>query len=940
MKIKHLLLAVFVFCAAGAWAQEHTGGIQGQTVLRVGRNPVDGVKVTIMPGGIVRYTQDGGRFSFDNLPEGQYTLKFESNDFEDAEVNVRVARTVRDITVPIISFASMGGVNELDVVDFSTDGGDDTQYSSSNLSASKDLFSNIAGYKFSELRFNPRGLRNETVFLNGIEFNDALTGYSPWSLWAGLNEATRNQESLAGVGVMAYGLGGMNGNTNINARASQMRQGTRVSLAGGTNFYLLRIMATHASGMLDNGWSYAFSVSTRQGRHAWVDGVYYNAWGWFGSVEKRFGSKHNLALTAFGTPTRRGAQMAATQEVFDLVGSNYYNPNWGYQNGKMRNARIRNNHEPVVMLNYTFTPSDKLTLNAAVSYRFGRNGYSALDWYNNADPRPDYYRKLPSYFTEQFGMTTIDEPGRQYTEATNMWESGDARFTQINWDDLIYQNRLSRQQYGVIPEGVTSNMARSTYIIEERRTDQNDLNFKVSLNHQISPKSTMTYGAAYRMNRTEYYKIVKDLLGGDYFIDLDNFAERDFPGGDEVQNDLRRPNRAVYEGDKYGYDYYAHINKARLWIMYNYAGPRVSAFVAGEGGYTSFWREGLVEKGLFPTFVNGERVATGRTSFGNSEKASFLTFKTKAGATYNIAGAHQISANVGYAQDAPYFNNSFVSPRTRNALVSGLTTEKTLAADITYNMRYSFLRMRVTGYYMNITDQAKVVSFYDDLHRTFTNFAMTGIDQRHIGIEFAAQVPIAYGISFNTAANLGEYIYTSNPSVTQTVDNSAVIAAGMNGVPVYYKNLYVENTPQWAFNFGLSYRNNNWYAGIDLNVYDRQYLSMNPLYRTQTAFTNMDNQPNQSELILAMMSQEKFNTAVVLNANIGKTWYLGRGQLGFSLEGKNLLNNQNIKTGGYEQSRLWRDDNTSSSSEYFKRFDSKYYYLYGIGFYLNVYYRF
>jgi hypothetical protein len=44
-------------------------------------------------------------------------------------------------------------------------------------------------------------------------------------------------------------------------------------------------MLTYASGMLDNGWSYAFSVSTRQGRHAYVDGVYYNTWGWFGSVE-------------------------------------------------------------------------------------------------------------------------------------------------------------------------------------------------------------------------------------------------------------------------------------------------------------------------------------------------------------------------------------------------------------------------------------------------------------------------------------------------------------------------------------------------------------------------------------------------------------------------------------------------------------------------------
>ena len=48
-----------------------------------------------------------------------------------------------------------------------------------------------------------------------------------------------------------------------------------------------------------------------------------------------------------GAPTERGAQQASTQEAYDLVGNNYYNPNWGYQDGKMRNARVRNSHEPI-----------------------------------------------------------------------------------------------------------------------------------------------------------------------------------------------------------------------------------------------------------------------------------------------------------------------------------------------------------------------------------------------------------------------------------------------------------------------------------------------------------------------------------------------------------------------------------------------------------------
>ena len=75
-----------------------------------------------------------------------------------------------------------------------------------------------------------------------------------------------------------------------------------------------------------------------------------------------------------------------------------YNSNWGYQGGKMRNARVRKTHEPVFVVKYTATPLENLEASATVLYRTGKNGYTALDWYDAPDPRPDYYRNLPSYF--------------------------------------------------------------------------------------------------------------------------------------------------------------------------------------------------------------------------------------------------------------------------------------------------------------------------------------------------------------------------------------------------------------------------------------------------------------------------------------------------------------------------------------------------------------
>ena len=151
----------------------------------------------------------------------------------------------------------------------------------------------------------------------------------------------------------------------------------------------------------------------------------------------------------------------------------------------------------------------------------------------------------------------------------------------------------------------------------------------------------------------------------------------------------------------------------------------------------------------------------------------------------------------------------------------------------------------------------------------------------------------------------------------------------------------VESTPQTAMNIGLSYRGpHNIYASIDLNYYNNMYLSMNPLYRTDEVLL-----PTMTdEQIRELRSQEKFDSAYTLSASIGKNFYIQRRYtLGFSLQVNNILNNQNIRTGGYEQMRLSRRtyvNADNASIQYYSPFDSKYFYLLGTTYYLNVYFRF
>ena len=966
-----------------AMAQAPTGGIKAGVVDRAGRVPVAGATVELEQDGQVLdilTTGKDGEFLFDGLADGNYTLSVTADGYTSTRVNVKVEQgLVRDLMFVTLGPAQTMKSSELDASSFSEFDLDDTGYSDAPtiLYGNNDVYADMVGFGFSAIRFKNRGYASETqdVYLAGVPMNDALTGYTPFSLWSGLNEAMRSKDATLGLESLSYGLGGYNGLTNISGQPYDVRPGWRFSLLSNSALYRLRLMATYASGELDNGWSYAFNASARLGGNDWVEGVYYRSFAFYAGASKRFNDAHRLSMTAFVTPGNRGAQNASTQEVYDLMGDNMYNSNWGYQNGKVRNSRVRRTFEPVITLKYDYTPNEDLSVSATLLYRTGYNGYSALDWYDAQDPRPDYYKNLPSYFfmeDEDYNRVNFEKAGwAEYAWTHHTPEY--ANYQHLNWDRLYNVNYAN-------PDG------RSKYALEERRVDQNDVNLAGNVNWNIDSHFNLKAGALFKFNRTENYKRMKDLLGGNYYLNVDSFAERDFASNAAlIQNDLdyflaHGEAEKIGQGGKYGYDYLAQIRRTNVWANGTYNVGGFTASLGASVGYEAFWRDGLVRKGLFAGLDdNGQpmeyagRVLTTYdengnpvTSKGKSDVASFLTWSTKLSLAYEMSGGHRFSANVGYFNDAPTFSQSFVSARTRNTLVEDLTTVKTISSDVSYQYSNGGYNLRVTGFYTKINDQTDVMSFYDDSQHSFTNFAMTGIDQRHMGIELGVQVPLfVEGLSISGVLSWGEYVYTSNPHMVQTVDNSAEIirdedvpywkshpvykvAGYVNGAPVYdqdaegnyivegEKKHYVPSTPQLAAAIGLNYNINYWFFELTGQYFARSYLDMNPLYRTEFACGGGDGVVTPEE-VNYMAEQEEFDPAFLLNLSIGKSWYIGRKyNIGFSLNVQNLLNNKNVKTGGYEQTRLI----SSYGKDRYYRFDPKYFYMYGANYMLNIYFRF
>ena len=963
--IKKITLAsAALLLALGLSAQTFTGGVRGTVVSRSDRQPVsDAVLVLYQGTAEVAKVQSGpdGRFLIEDLDNGVYDLVIQAPDFLETRVNV----TVNDGYVKNMFNLSLTRgtvVSEVDADNLVEFDMDDTGYSDSPtvLFGQNDVFNDLAGYNFSSVRYRVRGYSSESqdVYLAGVKMNDAITGYSPFSLWSGLNEATRTKYTVNGAEISDYGIGGYNGLTNIPVNALSVRKGWRGSVLTNSQLYRLRLMMTYASGPRDDGWSYAFNVSARLGGNDWVKGVYYRSFAYYAAVEKQFNDAHKLGAVFMGTPGQRGAANASTQEVYDLIGDNMYNSNWGYQNGKMRNARVRKTHEPIAILKYDFTPSDAFQAAATVLYRFGKNGYTALDWYDAQDPRPDYYRNLPSYYLmEDDDYNRMN--GMKAAWAAEAWQQDLPEYAHVNWDRLYAVNKLN----------IEDGERRSKYVVQERRTDQQDLNFATNFKWRPSRIFTLTGGFDAKINRTEYFQKLDDLLGGDYFLNVDSFAERDYAAFPYMtQNDLayymaNGKAQKIRVGDKYGYDYYANVRKWNGWLSGKLNIGSFEMALGGKVGQTAFWRHGLNRKGLFPGVnddgtpfvIDGVEVTAYDendepvTSYGKSKVAQFLTYAAKVNLNYVLPGGHRFYADAGYFNDAPNFSQAFMSPRTRNSLAPGLTTVKTLTGDINYQVSSNGYNFRITGYYTDIMDQSKVMSFYDDSQNSFTNFALTGIDERHVGMEMGFKIPTDFpNLALQGVIGYGEYYYTSNPKMYQTIDNNASIVADTYGIVVpYWKSHpetdgtvvrhYVESTPQLAVSLGLAWNWNYWFVDADVDYFGHSYLSMNPLYRTDFATAGPDKEVTPFE-VAYMAEQEKFNPAWLLNLSVGKSWYIQRTyQLGFSLNAKNLLNNTWVKTGGYEQNRIVK--NTVAKQQFY-RFDSKYFYMSGFNYMLNIYFRF
>ena len=739
--MKHFLSLMFaLIISLSAVAQT---SLKGRVVNESTQEPVVGAKITLVVQDISTTTNAAGEFSLLYLEAIDEEMVIEADGYMAALELIHLDADKVNQMEPVQLSLDLAAQTQEEILlnlteEEMMDDEGRSQAQASTSSASTDVFNATTSFAWSTARYRNRSYKSnmESYYIEGLNFNTQERGQFNYSAMGGLNDASRYKEVLNPLEATNFTFGDLGQSTNYLMGASRYAQGWKVGVAGTNRNYKARVNATYASGVLSNGWAFAAQLAYRfspyiDNKGIIGEGIKYYSLGYFFTAE-RIWDNARLKLITFGAPTERGQNAAVTQEVYDLTGSIYYNPYWGYQDGKVRNSRIVKSFDPTVIAAYEYDIDEQQKIKAAVGYHYSMYSNSALNFYNAPDPRPDYYRNLPSYMwdgqianpnSEDGGAAQLfDDQGnhypwglfigedmngvnlgsgfigadgnlvgpsvhqKEYNELVERWKSRDNKTTQIDWERLYASNFANNHN---------DPNAAARYFLERRHNDIQEANAAFNYTNTKYDHLKMTLGVEGKFAQGIHYKTMDDLLGANQWIDIDAFADRDIKelatssGYTQedirtvIQNDLYHPNKVIKNGERFGYDYRINMGHLKTWFQNEWTFNEVDVHYALALEYSSMQRVSAMFNGRQAYLATlaygrgtiwkylGDNTAQYQTAhpFYYGNAHHFFDPAFKAGVTYKINGRNRLKLNALAETRAPYARDAYISQRIHDRVL-------------------------------------------------------------------------------------------------------------------------------------------------------------------------------------------------------------------------------------------------------------------------------
>lgn len=668
------------------------------------------------------------------------------------------------------------------------------------LKSTPGIYSTKSGGGYGDANTKLRGFQsaNVAVMVNGVPMNDMEGGTVYWSNWAGLSEVTRSMQVQRGLGASKVAAPSVGGSINIVTNSIDAKRGGSASFGMG-NDGLYQVSFSISTGLTKSGWAMSV-MGAKRWADGYVQGTDYTAYNWFVNISKRINDRHQLSLTAFGSPQEHyqrpnnlsGLSIEGYQQVKDYMKgkSPYrYNPTYGFgKNGERKTSSYNEYHKPQISLNHQWQIDHKSALSTALYMSIGRgSGYRgegltstlANTWYGaNNGVLATTYRNADG----TFAYDQIQEMNEQSDHGSEM---------------VMALNKNNHEWYGLL----------STYT------------------NQIGKYLELTAGLDFRYYVGHHTAEINDLYNGKYYTDI-RYRGQVLAENNAAAADPNWQYEKLHVGDVIYRDYDGHVHQEGVFGQLEFSKEKITAFVSGSLSNTGYWR--------YDRFYYDAEHA-------ESEHTNYLGGTIKGGINWNITEKSNLFANVGYISRAPFFSYGvFLNSQNSHAINPDATNEKVFSAELGYGFRSRYFSANVNGYYTKWMDKtmSRTGTFSQgerDGERYYLN--LSGVDARHMGIEFDFTSTLSRWLELNGMLSYGDwewasdakgYFYDMSGQPLADVKNGK-IASGIQAddhawVNLKQKGVKVGGSAQTTASLGLTLRPmKGLRVGLDWTVYARNF---------------------------------------------------------------------------------------------------------------------
>ena len=666
------------------------------------------------------------------------------------------------------------------------------------LNTTPSVYATQQGGGAGDARINVRGFnqRNVAVMINGVPQNDMENGWVYWSNWDGVGDATSSIQMQRGLSAVNLATPSIGGTMNIITDPAAHEKGGKFKQEVGEGGFLKSTL-NYNSGLINDKLAISGTIVRKTG-DGLIDGTWTDAWAYYLGTSYAVSDKQRFELYAIGAPQRHGqnlykqniatySQELASDIGFDDEGNGYdptafaegekfetekgrfFNQNWapvdpeykGQQYWYMYGARTtdrynpnllneRENffHKPLVNLNHFYDINDDMRLSSVLYWSGGSGGGTGT--YGSVSRKP----------------AVEGEPW--YASSPWMWD----------WNAEIEQNSSN------VDSAWSDVENRSTGILRNSINRQNTYGLISKLNYDVSDELEVQVGIDWRTAGIEHAREVRDLLGGDYYV---NFANDNAPDGEVVRL-----------GDIIAYHNETTVNWFGAFLQGSYTGEKLNLY--GMGGVSTI---GYTYEDHFALNVDED----GNKIDNFVEAPSITTFQVKGGARYNLDDRLSAFANLGYVQKPPILDNVIdydgnVSTNPDN--------EKFISNEI--GGEYRSDKVAIKGSYYNTQWKDRnltksVTTGQGDSGDTDIIY-LTGVDQSHSGFEIESKVALHEMVDLDVAVSIGDWYFDGDAKGDYTKmeynENNEIIGQTSEEYEYALANLKVGDMPQTSYVGGLT----------------------------------------------------------------------------------------------------------------------------------------